>query len=330
MNKYNVYLVHIIYKYNMSKIKIREFNEKIKSLIDNKKYKIISSYNGHIIKGGRYSGIYKNPYWLVYDEEDEKEKEYYLLHIKNDIFTKISKESINEIHNKWETNLKKITWGINKKGYITGYIHKLKKSLLLHQVITNYYSNGKGTINSSIDHINRQKLDNRKCNLRIVDFITQQNNTKGIIKGTKRERKHNAQQLPDGITQEMIPKYCNYNTEVIKATNGDYTREFFRIEKHPKLKKKCWCSSKSCKVSILDKLEEAKQKIKDLDNDVPEEIKIIPKYVRLLEKDGKKYLIYDRRINGKRQNVRFRFKDELEPNIELIKNKVLDKYGVVL
>ena len=80
----------------------------------------------------------------------------------------------------------------------------------------------------------------------------------------------------------------------------------------------------------MDKLEEAKQKIKDLDNDVPEEIKIIPKYVRLLEKDGKKYLIYDRRINGKRQNVRFRFKNELEPNIELIKNKVLDKYGVVL
>ena len=100
---------------------ITKMNNNIQKLI---KYKIIKSFNGHIIKSGNYSGIYKNPYWLIYDDEDEKEKEYYLLHIKNDIFTKISKESINEIHNKWNTETKCITWGINKRE-ITRWYHSM-------------------------------------------------------------------------------------------------------------------------------------------------------------------------------------------------------------
>jgi hypothetical protein len=291
-------------------------------------YKILKQFNGHYIKNGRYAGNYKNPYWLVYDEIDEKE--FYLIRIKNNIFTKISKESIDDIKNNWEICSKKISWYLNKQGYVSGNIYKLKKTLLLHQVVTNYYGNGKGTKNLSIDHINRDKLDNRKSNLRIVNFTTQHNNTKGIIKGTKRNRKHNAQKLPEKLTQKMMPKYCNYNTEIIKGPKGDYTREFFRIEKHPKLTKKCWSSSKSVNVSLLDKLEQTKKKLHDLDNDIPEKVKIIPKYVRIAIKKNKKSLVYDRRYNGVRQNLRFMLKVDLKIGVELMKEKVYKKYGFKL
>lgn len=105
-------------------------------------YKILKQFNGHYIKNGRYAGNYKNPYWLVYDEIDEKEKEFYLIRIKNNIFTKISKESIDDIKNNWEICSKKISWYLNKQGYVSGNIYKLKKTLLLHQVVTNYYGHG--------------------------------------------------------------------------------------------------------------------------------------------------------------------------------------------
>ena len=128
----------------------------------------------------------------------------------------------------------------------------------------------------------------------------------------------------------MMPKYCNYNTEIIKGPKGDYTRDFFRIEKHPKLTKKCWSSSKSVNVSLLDKLEQTKKKLHDLDNDIPEKVKIIPKYVRIAIKKNKKSLVYDRRDNGVRQNLRFMLKVDLKIGVELMKEKVYKKYGFKL
>ena len=325
-NKNNDYRINnLIYK--ECKLLTNEIiKEKILNIQQKIKYQIIKFYDG--IKKNKFE--YVNPYWLVIDKNDEKEKEFYLVHIKNNIFTKISKKSMDDISKNWEQCVK-IKWIINKQGYITGYIHKLKKCLSLHQVITNYYGNGNSKKSLSVDHINRDKLDNRKSNLRITDRTTQSKNTNGSIIGTKRNRKKNAQQLPKEITQEMMPKYIYYSTEIIKSTDGDYIREFFRIEKHPKLIKKCLSSSKSCKISILDKLKQIKQKLYELDNNIIDESYKLPKYVSIkIKSDTKICLIYDRKHNNKRYNMKKTINNykesELEYNVNLLLEKINEKY----
>ena len=51
-------------------------------------------------------------------------------------------------------------WYLNSNGYIKGTING--KDISLHRFILNYYGP------KDIDHINRNRADNRKCNLRIV------------------------------------------------------------------------------------------------------------------------------------------------------------------
>jgi hypothetical protein len=76
---------------------------------------------------------------------------------------------------------------------------------------------------------------------------------------SKRERKHNAVKLPENIEQCDIPIYVNYYKECYDQKNKCY-REYFKIEKHPhNVDNKLYVSSKSNKISILEKLEEIKK-----------------------------------------------------------------------
>ena len=106
----------------------------------------------------------------------------------------------------------------------------------------------------SVDHKNRDTLDNRLENLRWATQSEQNMNT------DKRVRKYNAKELPEGILPDHIPKWVTYNKEVYNKETGA-TREFFRIEKHPTMKD--WASSKSNKVSIQDKLAETYKKLEE-------------------------------------------------------------------
>lgn len=70
-----------------------------------------------------------------------------------------------------------------KWGLYAGYVKNSEQSMFLHNFIMNFSPNKKTTI----DHINRNRLDNRKENLRIVDYQInginkgkQSNNTSGF------------------------------------------------------------------------------------------------------------------------------------------------------
>tara|TARA_B100000989_G_C19431776_1_gene423372 strand:+ start:11 stop:271 length:261 start_codon:yes stop_codon:yes gene_type:complete len=68
----------------------------------------------------------------------------------------------------------------------------------------------------------------------------------------KKIRKSNAQPLPEGLKHDMLPTYIVYYRECYNKSSNKW-REFFKIEKHPKLTKPI-IGTKSNKISILEKL----------------------------------------------------------------------------
>ncbi len=79
----------------------------------------------------------------------------------------------------------------------------------------------------------------------------------------KRNRKHSAQALPNGLEHHMMKKYVVYYREWIDKEHTK-EREYFKIEKHPLLNK-TWISSKSNKIALKDKLEAANKVVEDLE-----------------------------------------------------------------
>ena len=86
----------------------------------------------------------------------------------------------------------------------------------------------------------------------------------------KRNRKHSAQTLPNGLEHHMMKKYVVYYREWIDRSHTK-EREYFKIEKHPDLPKS-WTSSKSSKIKLNDKLVEANKIIDDLEKKRKEEL----------------------------------------------------------
>ena len=85
------------------------------------------------------------------------------------------------------------------------------------------------------------------------------------VRNDKRERKHTAQSLPPGITHNMMKKFVVYYREMMYLKNGkQQPREYFKVESHPKLSKP-WVSSKSTKITLFEKLNDANQVVADLE-----------------------------------------------------------------
>jgi hypothetical protein len=150
-----------------------------------------------------------------------------------------------------EEKVKKHLWNCTSAGYISScmYIDGKKKQLLLHRLIMNVEPfPGKGA-KETIDHINRNPLDNRKENLRILSQTDQNINT------GKRKR---AVKLPEGcgILPEDIPRHIWY----VKSNGGHGDR--FAIEF--KTENICWKSSSSKKLTLLEKLNQTKNKLNEL------------------------------------------------------------------
>ena len=223
---------------------------------------------------------------------------------------------------------KKITFFRHSNGYICS-----STGLFIHQIITGCHGNGKGTKNVSVDHIDQDPLNNTIVNLRIATRKEQEQNSKGIKAGTKRaERKHSAQDLPEGITQEMMKKYVVYYTEWLDKERTK-KREFFKVEQHPKLDKQ-WMSTKSNKISVQEKLNQANKIVTDLENDIyPEkECGQLPKYVSLVNAKGKSHLVFERNHNEKRMNLKMVLPEDydIHEQVMMLKMRVREKYGSCL
>ena len=231
-------------------IKIEKKNKERMNYMDNlvkEKYNLLKIYKGHIRNIGRDAFMEKNRMWKTYDEEENKN--IYLMYCEPNDFIILCKKSINKIKEFEKNNTGKITWHRHVNGYVQG-----SNNLYIHQVITGCHGNGQGTMDKSVDHIDRDPLNNCFDNLKIATRKEQQENTKSAD-GERKARSKSAKPLPDGITNDMMKKYIVYYKECYNKEKNLY-REFFKIEKHPKLEKP-WIGSKSNKISIIDKLTEA-------------------------------------------------------------------------
>ena len=288
-------------------------------------YDVLEYFHGHHTTNGRDAYVMKNPMWRVRLTTGE---ERWLMYCEKDAYCLLCDVAVEKIrqYQVEHNHNNPVTFYLGANGYISS-----NNSLYIHQIITGCYGSGKGTATVSVDHVDRDPLNNTWANLRIATREEQQANRVGDLPNTKRQRMCNAKELPDGITQDMMRKYVVYYKEVYNKEKN-LTREFFKVEGHPKLDKP-WMTSKSGKVAVTDKLAAANKVVEDLDGGIlpllQREQRNLPPFVSMQKCRGLDNLIYDRRLeDGNRINLRMCLHDgyDLADELPKFEAKLKKKY----
>jgi len=180
---------------------------------------------------------------IVYTHVKYYCNEYTVMKIKHNdgyVYGLIDKDDYAKIH--------EYSWHYTAHQYISQSVcvDGKHKSLYLHNIVMDRLEHpGKGAT-ETIDHINRNGLDNRKENLRLISQTEQNLNQK---------RKGRTAILPTGLKAEDIPKHIWY----IKP-NGHHGERFGIDFKTENIK---WKTTSSTKISLEDKLKAAKEKLQE-------------------------------------------------------------------
>ena len=143
---------------------------------------------------------------------------------------------------KWHYSSNYIATSVTVTVDCSGTPIEKKRELYLHNFLM------KPRPHEAVQHISKNGLDNRRANLRLVDTGTLNNQTK---------KKRNVELPPlCGLKADQIPKHIWY----VQA-NG-YHRDRFAIEF--KTEGILWKSTSSKEVSLQEKLDQAKDRLKDL------------------------------------------------------------------
>jgi len=275
-------------------------------------HEVLEYIPGHAKTMGKDAHKMKNPMWRI----KEDDKEYLLMYCEVDTLCKLCPEGYQKIV-EYETEHyggRKLTWTYHKDAYVGNTEIKLH----MHQVIMSCHGQGRGTSNTSVDHIDRNKLNNTLENLRIATQEEQMENTTGVIPGTKRARQCTAKPLPEGFTQDMMRRTVTWNQEPYGNETPRKTREFFRVEDSSK--NFAWASSKSSKVSLMDKLLAANKVADDYQKGImPEKTpKLLPDYFRISEKTSK--LVFEfRKSETNRLNLTMALPEEYDLEEQFVK-----------
>lgn len=161
-----------------------------------------------------------------------------------------------------------------------------------------------------------------------------------IMNHQKKNRKNNAVELPLDISNILLPKYVVYHNECYNKEKTLF-RNFFRIENYPfdntYNTKINICSSKSNKISIIQKLEEIKRKLNELNelnknNAKDNSYNILPKYINIRKLETNKYMIYDNKNKDREKRISSRmiYDDckDISLNINIFLNKLKKKYEI--
>jgi len=285
---------------------------------------VIEKDDGVYIRAGKFAGTYKNFCYLI--ENTETKEKYYKMTCNPDN-TKCTILSIEDMELIKNYKPYRPIWTVQiGNGYAYAKIPVTKTNITLHSFVIKNMNPNDERINDkkySIDHINRIRLDNRRVNLRWATQSIQNSNQ------NKRNRKKTAKPLPEEITQDMIPKYVYYCKECYNKEKN-LLREFFRIEKHPK-QEKTISSSKSSKLTIQEKLEQIKEKLYNLENNI-EVKRELPPYYTIQNFRNAPHLTFDRRIHDKRYNLKMKMKENksLTDELERFNEKLKKKYPNLL